>query len=826
METNLENIKFASLFHDIGKFYQRKDSTKHSYDAKYKRLSQDDFGFNGAHGKWSADFVKEFYDDLIEDLVLYHHNPKNSSYPDLCKLIQKADHHSSSERIKRESKQEVSKTPLISIFSRIDNNKEWYIPLKELTIENNSVYPTSHKEMGGWNLQPDYNDLWNKFINEFGEIKNHNDFETVLALFKKYTSTIPSAAYVDESDISLYDHSKTTVAIANCRYFFKESGGKGKEVYKIINGDISGIQKFIYRISSPEDAQSGMSKRLRGRSLYLTLLLEAIVAKLINDLGLDSSNILFCGGGRFIIIAPNTDKTEEVINNLSDEINRFFIKKFNSELYLSLVSKNINGDDLENFGNVISDLNGLLNNDKKHKFINNLEDVFKIEDEINYDKVCVVCGNKLDDDDSFCSECLKHEDLGKSVANAEYMIKYTSDFEIKNSDFFIDFLNVGFIFKNYQKDVIKLLNENKDVSFVVYRLNNTDFLDIQEKVKNENVSYDFKFFGNNVPNIQGEPLYFEHLAKISKGANKLGVLKMDVDNLGMIFSQGFNSLTDKEDDFKGSSISRISSLSFYLDLFFSGVINKIIENYKVYPDCGEFKDKFDAIKLDFEDKTREVYKLKDGEELPAELENTGTSTIYINYSGGDDLLVLGPYDDIISFAKEFRTKFKQWTSCNDSINISGGIVITGPKFPIGKAAIMADEELEKSKDCGRDKLTVFNQVLSWQSEDKVKGFDDLFKLANKLEKLKEDNKISMGFVYSLLNIWESRSKVKPMYIFNEEEWENQNIKKISSKSYVPALMYKLRLIKDSKLRDELAKEGVKFLPWIKTPVSWVSLRLR
>ena len=33
---------------------------------------------------------------------------------------------------------------------------------------------------------------------------------------------------------------------------------------------------------------------------------------------------------------------------------------------------------------------------------------------------------------------------------------------------------------------------------------------------------------------------------------------------------------------------------------------------------------------------------------------------------------------------------------------------------------MADDELEKSKDCGRDKITVFGEVLAWQSDDNYK----------------------------------------------------------------------------------------------------------
>ena len=820
MDSNLDLVKFASLLHDIGKFYQRMDNqgpSNKAYDSKFDELSTSDYGENGAHGKWSADFVSKFYDDEVENLVLYHHNPSKSIDNDLCSIVQKADHHSSSERNDAETKQNVLESPLISIFSRINDSKEYYVPLKELNIDD-SIYPKEYKEMSGYNLQPDYKTLWAKFVKEFEKI-NSNDFDTVLALMKKYTSTIPSAAYKSVSDISLYDHAKTTAALATCRYLYslEDKLFKTKDeqkVYLIINGDISGIQKFIYKISTPEEAQSGMSKRLRGRSLYLTLLSEAVTSRIINDLNLNSSNIIFCGGGRFTIVAPNTDKVKNALNSIRNELNLFFIEKFNAELYLSLVYEEASGNDLTDFGQIIKNLNTKLNSDKKHKFAGNLDKVFKIEDKVNYDKLCPVCGNKLDkNSDDTCFECQNHEELGQKAANANYIIKYTADFELDESSFYVEFLKTGYIFKKSNKDVLTIVKNNPDIKFIIYKLNDTNFLTLCDEIKSDNVSFDFKFIGNNVPNIKGKPLYFQHLAQISKGSDKLGILKMDVDNLGTIFSEGFNHLD------KGASISKISSLSFYMDVFFSGVINTLVNKYRVYT-SPETLDDYEEIQLDFDGEIKSVYK-----GYSDSLDNS-TSTIYINYSGGDDLLVLGPYDDIINFANDFRNEFKKWTAQNPSINISAGITIVGSKFPIGKAADMAEEFLESSKNCGRDKITVFNEVLAWDTKELEKGFDEIFEFANELESYTENKDVSKGFVYSLLRIWESKFNRKKQHLSSGDDWSDDIHNRLSSKAFVPIFKYKLRLISDKDTRSYMDKKGIKLMPWIKTPVSWVSLRLR
>lgn len=126
-------------------------------------------------------------------MVLYHHNHTKSNYPDLCSILKKADHHSASEREDIDDTQEVNKTPLISLFSKIvleGNGKvdEQYIPLNKLSLDDgsfNNLKPAAKKDtMGGWNLVPEYNRLWDEFNSEFELIQNKTDFNTLLALLK------------------------------------------------------------------------------------------------------------------------------------------------------------------------------------------------------------------------------------------------------------------------------------------------------------------------------------------------------------------------------------------------------------------------------------------------------------------------------------------------------------------------------------------------------------------------------------------------------------------------------------------------------------------
>lgn len=854
MNEDKRNLEMASLLHSIGKFFK---ATKLSPDKKYNNYSKDDFGEHADFVKWSIDFINRSIDNPeIEDLVLHHNNPQKSKNPDLAKIIQYATWDSHGGKNKNF---QADIGQLISIFSliNIENNKkcnEKYVPIKSIDLENWEELVPNSKTFAKKQFKKFYQPLWKSFEGEMSKIDNF-DFNTVLSILYKFTSTIPISKSM--SDISLYDYSKNTAALATCRYLYncsEKECSQDEKIYLAISGDISGIQNFIFKLSSPKDAQSGMSKRLRGRSLYLTLLNEAIVDSIVENLSLTKANILFCGGGGFTIIAPNTSETKVKLNNIKNDINSYFIDEFNAELYFAISTQECSAKDLSEFGNVKKELSNKISEDKKHKFFNDLTHLFKIIPP-KYEFTCPVCGNEYDGNSKVCVSCQRHEDLGGKAANSQYMVKYRLSDEFKNDSSLIvdslplidDILNVHYAFFNDENEIKKFVNEHDKIvdKFEIIRLNNSDFLtfnkDFDEK-QLEKISFGFSFMGNTIPQYPNRfPLYFEHLANISRGANKLGVLKMDVDNLGVIFSSGLKKSKSP------SNISRVSTLSSQLDFFFSGIINKVAEDFVVYSSINSLNEDqmeyFDPIHLSLQDSNKKVtvYKFKDLDVVEKDkfkeerklLKDYEIPTIYIDYSGGDDLLVLGPYDDIIKFAEKLNNSFKKWTCYNNSITLSAGINIINHKFPIGKAVQKSEEFLNASKSCGKDKITLFNETLDWKSSmgSNIKGFNDLFVFGKRLEELYSngDNGVSKSFIYSLLHLWQYSYEKSSNLVYDKDEWYDNNLEKLRSRKYVPLFKYKLRLIKgdnSEEIKDELNKKVLTFMPWIRIPVSWVSLRTR
>ncbi len=324
-------------------------------------------------------------------------------------------------------------------------------------------------------------------------------------LLQKYTSFVLSAGYGTKPDIPLFDHLKTTSAIAGCMYRWRKenmsSPDKHTEAYLLIEGDLSGIQNFIFDVVSSQEARVGMSKRLRGRSFWLTLMMDSVATKILDQLELQEINILWNTGGHFLILAPNLNKRVEELEGIKKEVNQNLLKDYNGKLFLALNWIGCCEEDLKNFSKTKEKLTQKTNRLKRQKFIGNQltlgldsrddknNSLKKIED------YCMICNSPLklksERETRKCNLCQKHEELGQKLAKAKYLIK-----ELNPKHKPEDILSKFTIFNTtYSFD----LNEiNKENNTKIYTLNDTDFLDEKLIKQYPNASFGFKFLGKQM----------------------------------------------------------------------------------------------------------------------------------------------------------------------------------------------------------------------------------------------------------------------------------------------------------------------------------------
>jgi len=128
--------------------------------------------------------------------------------------------------------------------------------------------------------------------------------------------------------------------------------------------------------------------------------------------------------------------------------------------------------------------------------------------------------------------------------------------------------------------------------------------------------------------------------------------------------------------------------------------------------------------------------------------------LYTVYSGGDDVLVIGPWDSIIKFADELNREFKRFTCNNENITLSAGIAFVKHNYPVFRAVEMADNFLDISKDRGKDSLTLFGQTVKWRE------VLEIIKESEKLSTWLKDKQISSGFANNLLYYSQMNNKFR------------------------------------------------------------------
>ena len=137
------------------------------------------------------------------------------------------------------------------------------------------------------------------------------------------------------------------------------------------------------------------------------------------------------------------------------------------------------------------------------------------------------------------------------------------------------------------------------------------------------------------------------LAGASEGVPRLGVCRMDVDNLGQSFVSGYECAAESDPVKRQHfvTLSRTAAFSRQMSLFFKGYINPILS--------GEF-------------------------------EHCRALQVAVVYSGGDDVFLVGAWTDVLEGARRIREALRRYT-CG-ALTISAGIGIYGDHFPIRQAA--------------------------------------------------------------------------------------------------------------------------------------------
>ena len=644
---------YGALFHDIGKVLQRYYSIK---EKKYVK-----------HQVWGKDLLEEVGLEAFSEFAEKHHlnyQPDEIENPLIFATIL-GDHLSAAER-ESEEEETVNKkefklmSPLLNPFYNIQYERYGSKNTKEETsfkaqiLQDKLLLPEKDEELTESSQLDGYKEI---IDNLKRELKNFSRFDIdrenvdyLLNLLEKYTSFIPSETMIKDNhknDISLFSHLKASAMITSCIVDFLEFKNPdllnncknfrdmknyifSEKPFLLVSGDISGVQKYIYTIAS-----KGALRSLRARSFSLELLQESLVEDILEGTGFSRANVMFVGGGHYYLILSNTQKVKMKIEDIQRKTNEFFMKK-GMDIRLYQKSQAFECEVLaENrYPEVSKKVTEKIFEEKMHPCLDNLKQEFQIDPTKN--GKCSICGCLTDEivdyeDSKSCINCKKLADAGRKLTNSRYI------FEVENESDEFDFEVVN---KKYAL-LDKIEHNSLKRKFCLKRS------DIEPGITLIPFS---KYTYKKLQSIS-------ELAKEGKGADYSATSRMDVDFLGTIFSEGIED----------PSISRISTISRFLTIFFREYLDDILEDKKVV----------------------------------------------VVYAGGDDVFyfLTGAWNDIIESSVKIRNSFNDFTGRSPYITISGGIILSKPKDPVYRVSRLAEKAESMAKSSvvpyEKDALCIF-----------------------------------------------------------------------------------------------------------------------
>lgn len=527
----------------------------------------------------------------------------------------------------------------------------------------------------------------------------------LLRLLEDCLSFLPADPTDPEGDISLYDRNRITAAIAACVSEYLPDGeamDNTKQAFLLYSADFSGIQKFIFTV-----ANKGALASLRSRSIFLELLMEHYIDELLSACTMSRVNLLYSGGGHCYLLLPNTPKVDNALKVWNTRFNDWLLDQFGSGLFIAHGWTACCGNDLINhpaarspYTAMFRSVSSAISAHKLHRYSADQLRRVNAEAADPEGRECVVCGrsDRLNADGR-CVWCGLFVELSRKILDCSVYL--VSD-EYWNADFSLP----GWEGEKYfsltnEKTACARLNNGEAVTRIYTK--NQVFPGLETAIR--------LYVGDYAASRE-----MAALAQNAQGISRLAVCRMDVDNLGHAFVAGYRipGETDPELRDRYLDIARTSAFSRQMSLFFKWYINPILEEPE-----------------------------PDGHRL----------SVAVVYSGGDDVFLVGAWNDVITAVQRIQTAFDAF--CGGSLTISAGISLHDDHFPIRQAAAYSAQLEDRAKQMpGKNALALFDpeadHTYSWQEfrekvlGEKLKALDDFFG--------EEDQERGNSFLYQLLEL--------------------------------------------------------------------------
>ncbi len=576
---------------------------------------------------------------------------------------------------------EVLDLPLDSVWNQVELGSSGiasplaYQPAR-WSVQDDTVFPRSRDTVtakGAAHLT-EFCDRWLAFAQQAETLAALH--AGTLSLIDELLWCIPAHPHAPDLPLSEYVRLKSAVAVC-LRQRSQAEGSLPAQEFRVVAGDLSGIQKYVFGITEKGGSESGTGKRLRARSLFVQLLAEVGMLKALRVYGLAACHVLMASGGKFHILWPNLPDAEARLEELRRDAEAWLLTELHGAIGLNLSSTPVGSGELRGgFGTVIQRVEADLFEQKHRPFRTQLQtpdgwqaDAFLRPDTFPFE-VCPSCQTfPRAKPGGYCAQCERDKDIGTQWGHRpEWIALYDNPPE-------------GL---RHARPVLgmtaRVLAQISEISGQPDML-----LQLGGPVDVESAATHYPALWRPPAPYVVQHTDFSKLANSGSGRPLLGYLKADADHLGTVFQWGLSRDPGQE---SYDTPARFAAISRHLDRFFSGWLSHFLAN--------SYRDS------------------------------------YTVFAGGDDLFLVGHWETMLAGVQDIEQQFRRFVGQHPDITLSAGIAMVKERYPLAHAAREAERHLEHAKQrsalerrdgSNRNQIALLGDLLTWTAFKQVR--DDL-----------------------------------------------------------------------------------------------------
>jgi CRISPR-associated protein Csm1 len=516
----------------------------------------------------------------------------------------------------------------------------------------------------------------------------------------------------------------------------------------------------------------------------LELFTEHIIHEILTAAGAGRYAIIYSGGGGFGLLLPNQEKTATIIREFAERLNEWSFDEFSGRFYIAMDVLSASAEKVASqseFKELRQGLSNRLDRQKRKKFHKLHKKLFtpSMPEQLTVTTECQITRrDDLNESMMFDLDtgiCMKAVEINKREDSQYVWVSESCYRQFSCGDNLID---AKCIVRNGQKpqkkgyfkfpDVYWRYEERgDDTKYAYYFLAESDIsggniLHINDWTGSRTLLYanyvrkcgDLSLYAQNKEfalvneenieqnersQIAQNTASFTGLASSACGADLIGALRMDVDDMGDVFCMIDNPV-------------ELSAKSRLLNLFFKVYLNEIC---RASLSAG----------VQVTDIVGKEYSNENAHGKPGR-------NVSVIYAGGDDLFIVGAWDETTELAFDIQRTFEFFTQ--GGLTITGGLTLHQPKFPLyqmarrsAEAEVFAKHDIEKIETvAGKNRMALFfdDSKLQWHNELILDDRHDRYMLSMKWS-------LSSDFLIPLMKIYMQCGKRNPATVNNRDYFE-------------------------------------------------------